>query len=225
MTIRHWFKRSRFECALWNIRQHHAQYRYTDRDSPYGRRVSQLRVSGVDHAYAIRLGREIVNRLFALKIPGHLPAYRCQHSVLNVTGEFNMMLSRRNWMSMAAATGATLAAGRSAVAAEAKKSIVLYCDLAVDPKREKEMLDHFHKVFAPVATKHKGYIDVKMLKLSKRIQGPELPKSINYRFQLMYENEELRLAWVASDDHAKAWPGIGNTLLEQNFQVYVFDNV
>ena len=137
-----------------------------------------------------------------------------------------MTLNRRNWMSMAAASGAALAAGSATAAAQpAAKSIVLYCDLAVDPKREKEMLDHFHKVFAPVATKHKGYIDLKMLKLSKRIQGPELPKSINYRFQLTYENEELRLAWVASDDHTKAWPGIGNTLLDQNFQVYVFDNV
>ncbi len=126
---------------------------------------------------------------------------------------------------MAAATGATLAAGKAAVAAEPKKSIVLYCDLAVDPKREKEMLDHFHKVFAPVATRHKGYIDVKMLKLSKHIQGPTLPKAINYRFQLTYETEELRMAWVNSDDHAKAWPGIGNTLLDQNFQVDVFDNV
>ena len=137
-----------------------------------------------------------------------------------------MTLNRRNWMTMAAATGATLAAGGPAAAAQtAAKSIVLYCDLAVDPKREKEMLDHFHKVFAPVATKHKGYIDLKMLKLSKHIQGPELPKSINYRFQLTYENEELRLAWVASDDHVKAWPGLEATLTDKNFQVYVFDNV
>ena len=126
---------------------------------------------------------------------------------------------------MAAATGATLVTGSAAVAAAAKKPIVLYCDLAVDPKREKEMLDHFHKVFAPIATKHKGYIDLKLLKISKHIQGPVLPKSINYRFQLTYETEELRLAWVASDDHAKAWPGIGNALTDQNFQVYVFDVV
>jgi hypothetical protein len=128
-------------------------------------------------------------------------------------------------MTMATATGATLAAGSAVAAAEPKKSIVLYCDLAVDPKREKEMLDHFHKVFAPVATRHKGYIDLKMLKLSKHIQGPELAKSINYRFQLTYQNEELRLAWVASDDHVKAWPGLEATLTDKNFQVYVFDNV
>jgi hypothetical protein len=136
-----------------------------------------------------------------------------------------MTLNRRDWMTMVAASGATLAAGRAAVAADAKGPVVLYCDLAVDPKREQEMLDHFHEVFAPVATKHKGYIDLKMLKLGKHIQGPELPKSINYRFQLTYENEELRLAWVASDDHVKAWPGIENALTDKNFQVYVFDTV
>jgi hypothetical protein len=127
-------------------------------------------------------------------------------------------------MTMAAA-GATLAASGASVAAEVKKGIVLYCDLAVDPKREQEMLDHFHKVFAPVATRHKGYIDLKMLKLSKHIQGSELPKAINYRFQLTYENEELRRAWVASDDHVKAWPGIEAALTDKNFQVYVFDIV
>lgn len=133
------------------------------------------------------------------------------------------MLNRRHWMTMVAASGAALAARSAAAAAETKRPIVLYCDLAVDPKREQEMLDHFHKVFAPVATKHKGYIDLKMLKLNKHIQGPELPKPINYRFQLTYESEELRLAWVASDDHVKAWPGIENALTDKNFQVYVFD--
>jgi hypothetical protein len=139
----------------------------------------------------------------------------------------NMTLSRRNWMTLAAAGGAALAARNAAAAAAAETSngIVLYCDLAVDPKREKEMLDHFHKVFAPVAKKHKGYIDLKMLKLGKHIQGPDLPKAINYRFQLTYETEEQRLAWVASADHAKAWPGLEATLTDKSFQVYVFNIV
>jgi hypothetical protein len=80
-------------------------------------------------------------------------------------------------------------------------------------------------VFLPTAAKHKGYIDLKMLKLSKHVQGPELPKSINYRFQLTYETEALRLAWVTSPDHDKAWPGIEAALTDKNFQVYVFDSV
>lgn len=138
-----------------------------------------------------------------------------------------MTLNRRNWMTMAAAAGATVAAGGAAVAAAptTTKGIVLFCELSVDPKREKEMLDHFHKVFHPVATKHKGFIDLKMLKFTKHIQGPTLPKGILYRFQLTFETEELRLVWVNSEDHAKAWPGIEATLLDKNFEVEVYDIV
>ena len=146
-----------------------------------------------------------------------------------------MTFNRRDWMMMAAATGtavATVGANAAANTATAaanyagvQKCVVLYCELAVDPKREKEMLDHFHKVFAPEAARHKGYIDLKMLKHIKHIQGVEMPKAINYRFQLTYETEELRLAWVASPEHVKVWPGIEATLLDKNFEVEVFDNV
>ena len=137
-----------------------------------------------------------------------------------------MTLNRRDWMTLAAAAGAAAAAGHaSAAAAGVQKCVVLYCELAVDPKREKEMLDHFHKVFAPEAAKHKGYIDLKMLRHIKHIQGADMPKAINYRFQLTYETEELRLAWVASPEHVRVWPGIEATLLDKNFEVEVFDNV
>ena len=50
-------------------------------------------------------------------------------------------------------------------AAAAGNPIVLEVDLAVDPAREKEMLDNFHNTFKPEAVKHQGYIDVKILKL------------------------------------------------------------
>ena len=126
---------------------------------------------------------------------------------------------------MAAAGGATLAAGTAAVAAEPKKSIVLYCDLAVDPKREKEMLDHFHKVFAPVAAKHKGYIDLKMLKLTKHIQGPTLPKAINYRFQLTYENGRAAHGLGQLCGSRQGLAGHRQYAADQDFQVDVFDNV
>jgi len=47
----------------------------------------------------------------------------------------------------------------------AKHPIRLDVDLSVDPSREQEMLDNFHKIFKPAAVKFPGYIDVKMLKL------------------------------------------------------------
>jgi hypothetical protein len=116
-------------------------------------------------------------------------------------------------------------AGRAQAAAPAKKPIVLYCDLKVDPAREAEMLAHFHQRFKPAGAKFKGFIDLKMLKLRTLIQGDKLPDAVNYRFQLTYESEELRQIWIASKVHADLWPGIENTLIDRNFHVSLFDEV
>ncbi len=136
-------------------------------------------------------------------------------------------MHRRLALKAAALSAASLWAGNAA--AKARKTpragIVLNCDLKVDPAREREMLYHFHKVFKPAGAKFKGFIDVKMLKLRTRIQGEPLPAGVNYRFQLTYENEELRQIWVNSKVHADVWAGIDDTLIEKNFQVVLFDNV
>ena len=49
--------------------------------------------------------------------------------------------------------------------------IVLYCDMAVDPAQEQKMLDHYHNDFKPVAEKFEGYIDLKIVKLRRVMQG------------------------------------------------------
>lgn len=141
-------------------------------------------------------------------------------------------MNRRGWLKSLAWFGASgamaaTAIGRSASAAsKASKPIVLYCDLAVDPAREQEMLDAYHNHFKPVAQKHPGYIDLKMLKLRKVIQGGPAPaKSINYRFQLTYESEELRQKWIVSDDHTKYWPMIENTVVDKGYLVLLTDAV
>jgi hypothetical protein len=65
-----------------------------------------------------------------------------------------------------------------------------------------------------------------MLKLRKVIQGGPAPaKSINYRFQLTYESEELRQQWIASADHAKYWPMIENTVADKGYLVLLTDAV
>jgi hypothetical protein len=140
-------------------------------------------------------------------------------------------MNRRHWLkSLAWLTAGSAAASSLARAASSaagtKKPIVLYCDLAVDPAREQEMLDAYHNHFKPVAQKHRGYIDLKMLKLRKVIQGGPAPaKSINYRFQLTYESEELRQQWIASADHDKYWPMIENTVLDKGYLVLLTDAV
>jgi len=109
-------------------------------------------------------------------------------------------------------------AGTAATAATTRP-IQLHCDLAVDPKREQEMLDNFEKIFRPVARKQPGFIDLKMLKLQTAIRG-SAPK---YRFELTMTSEELRQKWINTPEHQKVWPTIENTLLDKNFSIIVYD--
>jgi hypothetical protein len=140
-------------------------------------------------------------------------------------------MNRRSWLQGLAMLGAASAAARGGTARAAagpgaSRPIVLYCDLAVDPRREQEMLDAFRQHFKPVAEKHEGYLDLKMLKLNKVIQGGPAPaKGINYRFQLTYVSEALRQKWIASADHAKYWPMIENTVLNKDYLVLLTDSV
>ena len=105
--------------------------------------------------------------------------------------------------------------------------IVLYCDMAVDPAQEQKMLDHYHNDFKPVAEKFEGYIDLKIVKLRRVMQGgPPPPEGVNYRFQLTYESEEARQKWIASAVHKKNWPLIENTLLnKKDYLVLLTDAV
>jgi hypothetical protein len=130
------------------------------------------------------------------------------------------------WLSAGTAAAASSLARAASTAGKAKKPIVLYCDLAIDPAREQEMLDAYHNHFKPVAQKHPGYVDLQMLKLRQVIQGGPAPaKNINYRFQLTYESEELRQKWIVSPEHIKYWPMIENTVVDKGYLVLLTDAV
>jgi hypothetical protein len=104
------------------------------------------------------------------------------------------------------------------------KGIVLFCDLAIDPAHEAEMLRNFHKEFRPAATRFEGYVDVTMLKLRKVIQGQPAPAPhINYRFQLTYKSEELRQRWIASEVHQRVWPQIEKFVTNKDYLVLLTD--
>jgi len=125
-------------------------------------------------------------------------------------------VNRRKYIGMMIAG----AAAGAAPAATSGRPIQLHCDLAVDAKREEEMLSNFEKVFRPVARKQPGFIDLKMLKLKTAIRGVA---PLKYRFELTMESEELRQKWIATEAHAKAWPTIENTLTDKNFSITVFE--
>ena len=142
-------------------------------------------------------------------------------------------MDRRSWLKSLALVGTTAllpkprqARAATPSASNARHPIVLYCDLAIDPAREQEMLDAFHHHFKPVAEKHPGYIDLKMLKLRQVVQGGPAPASnINYRFQLTYESEALRQKWIASADHRKYWPMVEQTVADKGYLVLLTEEV
>ena len=119
---------------------------------------------------------------------------------------------------------AVVASASVATARSPEIPVQLHVDLVVDPARENEMLHNFETIFRPEAVKHPGYIDAKMLKLRKALHG-SAPASVNYRFTLTYESEDLRQKWVASPEHKRVWPAIVNTLSSKDFTALLFDVV
>src|SRR6476660_9725170 len=117
-------------------------------------------------------------------------------------------MKRRTYLKAMLAASAVSAAAQ---AADPVHPILLYVDMQVDPKKEKEMLHNFATIFKPAAVKFPGYIDVKIMKLRSALVG-KAPAGVNYRFALTYQSEEMRQKWVASDIHQKVWPTIENTL-------------
>jgi hypothetical protein len=103
------------------------------------------------------------------------------------------------------------------------RHVRVYVEMDIDPADEAEMLDLFHNQFVPEAVKHEGYVRVKLLKRRTVLQGTA-PATTNYRFELEYENEELRLAWAASPGHQRVWPLIEKFIKTQGtYPVVLYD--
>lgn len=135
--------------------------------------------------------------------------------MVRVKNSSNPSLARRRTLAALLALGALPATA-------AGKPIQLEVDLTVDPAKEKEMLNNFESIFKPAAAKQNGYVDVKLLKLRSTLAG-KAPAGVNYRFCLIYQSEELRQKWVASDIHQQVWPTIEKTLVHKNYNVLLFD--
>ena len=80
-------------------------------------------------------------------------------------------------------------------------------------KVAKERASDFEKMFAesyvPALRKQHGYIRSALLRLfpenlSKEIEATET--EFNYQMELVFDTEENRRKWVASREHATAWP-------------------
>ena len=99
--------------------------------------------------------------------------------------------------------------------------IQVHVDMAIDAAKEQDMLRYFQTAFRPAAMKFRGYVDVRMLKLSAVPVG-RAPAGINYRFAITYESEELRQKWVASEIHQEVW-GAMEKFAAPGYTVLQFD--
>ena len=128
-------------------------------------------------------------------------------------------MKRRTYLKTMLAVSAASVASQ---AADPVRPIQLHVDLAVDPKKEKDMHRIFETSFKPAAAAQPGYIDVRMLKLRSAVMG-KAPEGVNYRFSLVFQSEELRQKWIATPIHQKVWPMMETTLTHKNYTVLLFD--
>jgi len=102
------------------------------------------------------------------------------------------------------------------------RRVQLLCDLAIDPERAAEAEHYFETVYRPEAMKFEGYVDLRLLKLHSVLEG-QAPAGMNYRFSIIYESEDLRMAWVRSDVHQVVWPKMQTYLTSDNFDFLLFE--
>ena len=135
------------------------------------------------------------------------------------------MNRRRTLKSFVAAALAAVGAHRlsGATAAAQTKHIRLYVEMDVPAAKEKEMLRIFHDTFVPEAVKHEGYIRVKLLKKRAVLLGTA-PANHTFRFELEFENEELRQKWIASAAHQRVWPQVERCMTTlKDYPVVLYD--
>lgn len=94
--------------------------------------------------------------------------------------------------------------------------IQLHCDLQVAEGHEAEIERVFTEIFSPAMARREGFIGVKFLKLITSYKGNSEPW--NYRLLIHFENEDLRQAWAACDEHQVVWPQMEAHLAGEKWQ-------
>lgn len=99
--------------------------------------------------------------------------------------------------------------------------IQLHVDLEVDPAKEADLVKTFKSVFKPTISKQPGFVDVKLMKLRSVPVGT--PPATKWRLLISFTTEELRLKWVATDDHQRVWPQMEKNLTGKKFSAALYD--
>ena len=83
----------------------------------------------------------------------------------------------------------------------------IYFQVAAERAAEFEMM--FSRSYVPAMRKQQGYLRSSLLRLFTPEVAQEIeasPTEFNYQMELVFDTEENRRKWVASKEHAQAWP-------------------
>jgi antibiotic biosynthesis monooxygenase (ABM) superfamily enzyme len=89
------------------------------------------------------------------------------------------------------------------------RPILLQIYFQVAPERSDEFEKMFAESYVPAMRKQQGYLRSGLLRLfapgvAEKIEAA--PTEFNYQMELVFDTEENRQKWVASKEHATAWP-------------------
>lgn len=88
--------------------------------------------------------------------------------------------------------------------------IALLISVRVDEERRPDLERTYLEVFLPALRRQAGFLGSTLYRsfpeqLAREINAAE---SADYEIELRFDTEAARRAWVASEDHATAWPQI-----------------
>ncbi len=66
----------------------------------------------------------------------------------------------------------------------------------------------FREVFYPAVSAREGFRDARLMRK---------PGTLEYTVRLTFDTEDERMAWVASDEHQKAWPVLSGHCSETKY--------
>ncbi len=87
--------------------------------------------------------------------------------------------------------------------------MLLQIYFAVETDKTSEFEQMYQEAYVPAMQRQSGYEGSRLLRLfppalATEIQAEETP--FNYQMELVFDTEENRRKWAASDAHQKVWP-------------------
>ena len=100
-------------------------------------------------------------------------------------------------------------AGADAKRPETREQILLQIYFKVSKERAALFERMYAESYVPALRKQQGYLRSSLLRLFPQSVARGIkaaPTDFNYQIELVFDTEENRRKWVASKEHAKAWP-------------------